>query len=204
MHMDERKLIVLSGPSGCGKDTVLRRMREMDPAIKVNVSFTTRAPRPGEMDGINYHFITKEQFLKNITDGLMLEYNEYAGNYYGTSRETIDALLSEGNTVVLIIDVHGGKNVKTEYPGAMLMFLMPPTLEALTERINKRGKMSREELDARMKIAQEEILYAQHYDRIIINDDIDICAQECLEAIMEWQETEIETENNNNTEPEEE
>ncbi len=123
--MDERKLIVLSGPSGCGKDTVLRKLREIDGSIAPNISYTTRKPRPGELDGVNYHFVSKEVFKENINKGMMLEYNEYSGNMYGTCRSAIEDLISSGATVVLTIDVNGGRNVKNEYPGAMLLFLMP-------------------------------------------------------------------------------
>ncbi|MBP0968547.1 MAG: guanylate kinase [Oscillospiraceae bacterium] len=184
--MDERKLIVLSGPSGCGKDTILRRIRELDPSVAANISYTTRTPRPGETDGINYHFVSREEFRKNIDSGMMLEYNEYAGNYYGTSKKTINGFLEKGTTVVLTIDVNGGRNVKSVYPGAMLLFLMPPSIRDLRERINNRGKMDEEELKARLRIAEEEILYARQYDKVIVNRDIEECAQECLAAIRAW------------------
>ena len=186
--MDERKLIVLSGPSGCGKDTVLRKIRELDPSVAANISFTTREPRPGEVDGVNYHFITKEQFLENIENGVMLEYNEYSGNYYGTSKKAIEELLEAGKTLVLTIDVNGGKNVKKTYPGAMLLFLMPPSISELKKRIRKRGHMDAKDLKERMRIAEEEIRYAEHYDVIIETDDGEICARDCLEAIRAWGE----------------
>ena len=184
--MDERRLIVLSGPSGCGKDTILRRLKELDPAIKANISFTTREPRPGEADGVNYHFVTKEQFLDNIDKGIMLEYNEYAGNYYGTSREAIEKQIEDGYTVVLTIDVNGGRNVKKNYPGAMLLFLMPPSISELRRRLFTRGDVDPESMKARLRIAEDEIFYAQHYDRVIINREVDECAGECLEAINAW------------------
>lgn len=186
--MNERKLIVLSGPSGCGKDTVLRKIRELDPSVAANVSFTTREPRPGEKDGVNYHFVTKEQFLENIENGIMLEYNEYSGNYYGTSKRAIEELLEAGKTVVLTIDVNGGRNVKTEYPGAMLLFLMPPSVDELRKRIRKRGHMDAKDLKERMRIAEEEIHYAEHYDVVIVNDDVEECARKCLDAIKAWRE----------------
>ena len=186
--MDERKLIVLSGPSGCGKDTVLRKIRELDPSVAANVSFTTREPRPGEKDGVNYHFVTKEQFLENIENGIMLEYNEYSGNYYGTSKRAIEELLEAGKTVVLTIDVNGGRNVKNEYPGAMLLFLMPPSVDELRKRIRKRGHMDAKDLKERMRIAEEEIRYAEHYDVVIVNDDVEECARKCLDAIKAWRE----------------
>ena len=201
--MDERKLIVISGPSGCGKDTVLRRIRELDPSIAVNVSYTTRAPRPGETDGVNYHFVTRERFLDNIINGVMLEYNEYAGNYYGTSRETINRYLEDGTTVVLIIDVHGGSNVKKFYPGAMLLFLMPPSLKELRRRLVQRGGVDREAMEARLKIAEDEMLFANQYDRVVVNRDIDECARECLEAIRAWEQAEPESLNQNTDIPEE-
>jgi len=188
--MDERKLIVLSGPSGCGKDTVLRKLRELDPSVTPNVSYTTRVPRPGEINGVSYHFITREQFQENIRLGEMLEYNEYAGNYYGTSKKAIEALLSEGKTVILTIDVNGGKNVKRAYPGAMLLFLMPPSLSVLRQRLSGRGSNGEDDIRERMRIAENEILYAQHYDRVIVNGDLDICAAECLQAIKAWGEAE--------------
>ena len=184
--MDERRLIVLSGPSGCGKDTVLRRMKELDPSVAANVSYTTREPRPGEENGVNYHFVTKEQFLSNISEGRMLEYNEYDGNYYGTSKDAIEKKIEEGSTVVLTIDVNGGRNVKKAYPGAMLLFLMPPSIGELRRRLLNRGVNDESSMRERLRLAAKEILYAQHYDYVAVNRDIDECARECLEAIDAW------------------
>ncbi len=188
--MDDRKLIVISGPSGCGKDTVLRRIRELDDSIATNVSYTTRSPRKGEVDGVNYHFVSKEQFLENIDNGMMLEYNQYAGNYYGTSRESINRFLEDGTTVVLVIDVNGGRNVKKFYPNAMLLFLMPPSVDELRRRLLQRGGADEETIRARLRIAADEMLYAEHYDLVVVNKDVDECAQECLEAIRAWEEKE--------------
>ncbi|MBQ5342314.1 MAG: guanylate kinase [Oscillospiraceae bacterium] len=188
--MDDRKLIVISGPSGCGKDTVLRKIRELDDSVASNISYTTRSPRPGETDGVNYHFVSKEQFLENIENGMMLEYNQYAGNYYGTSRESINRLLEDGNTVVLVIDVNGGRNVKKYYPNALLLFLMPPSIGELRRRLIQRGDVDEESVRVRLRIAEEEILYAQQYDLVIVNRDLEECARECLEAIKDWEVSE--------------
>ncbi|MBR4928857.1 MAG: guanylate kinase [Oscillospiraceae bacterium] len=188
--MDDRKLIVISGPSGCGKDTVLRKIRELDDSIAANISYTTRSPRPGETDGVNYHFVSKEQFLENIENGMMLEYNQYAGNYYGTSRESINRVLEDGTTVVLVIDVNGGRNVKKYYPNALLLFLMPPSIGELRRRLIGRGGVDEESIKARLRIAEEEILYAQNYDLVIVNRDVEECARECLEAISAWEKAE--------------
>ncbi|MBR4798363.1 MAG: guanylate kinase [Oscillospiraceae bacterium] len=188
--MDDRKLIVISGPSGCGKDTVLRKIRELDDSIAANISYTTRSPRPGETDGVNYHFVSKEQFLENIENGMMLEYNQYAGNYYGTSRESINRFLEDGTTVVLVIDVNGGRNVKKYYPNALLLFLMPPSIGELRRRLIGRGGVDEESIKARLRIAEEEILYAQNYDLVIVNRDVEECARECLEAISAWEKAE--------------
>ena len=188
--MDDRKLIVISGPSGCGKDTVLRKIRELDDSIAANISYTTRSPRPGETDGVNYHFVSKEQFLENIENGMMLEYNQYAGNYYGTSRESINRFLEDGTTVVLVIDVNGGRNVKKYYPNALLLFLMPPSIGELRRRLINRGGVDEESIKARLRIAEEEILYAQNYDLVIVNRDVEECARECLEAISAWEKAE--------------
>ncbi|MBR5045542.1 MAG: guanylate kinase [Oscillospiraceae bacterium] len=188
--MDDRKLIVISGPSGCGKDTVLRKIRELDDSIAANISYTTRSPRPSETDGVNYHFVSKEQFLENIENGMMLEYNQYAGNYYGTSRESINRFLEDGTTVVLVIDVNGGRNVKKYYPNALLLFLMPPSIGELRRRLIGRGGVDEESIKARLRIAEEEILYAQNYDLVIVNRDVEECARECLEAISAWEKAE--------------
>lgn len=188
--MDDRKLIVISGPSGCGKDTVLRKIRELDDSIAANISYTTRSPRPGETDGVNYHFVSKEQFLENIENGMMLEYNQYAGNYYGTSQESINRFLEDGTTVVLVIDVNGGRNVKKYYPNALLLFLMPPSIGELRRRLIGRGGVDEESIKARLRIAEEEILYAQNYDLVIVNRDVEECARECLEAISAWEKAE--------------
>ena len=125
----QRYLLVVSGPSGAGKDTVVSRMMQKHPEIEISVSATTRAPRAGETDGENYYFLTNEQFEEKIDRGEMLEYVNYCGKYYGTPKSEVDARLDRGTTVVLVIEVVGAANIKKLYPESTLIFIMPPSMD---------------------------------------------------------------------------
>ena len=185
--VNEKKLVVLSGPSGCGKDTVLKELKKIRKDITNSISFTTRSPREGEKDGVNYYFITKEDFRTRLEAGRVLEYNEYAGNIYGTPKDELEKMLSTGKTVIMVIDVHGGANVKKAYPGCMLAFLLPPSLEELERRIRDRGLNSEEDIRKRLRIAQDEISCAENYDMQFINADLNDCVKQISTAIDKWQ-----------------
>ncbi len=177
----KKNLFVLSGPSGCGKDTVIKCLKLLRDDIFLSVSCTTRSPRIGEKEGVDYYYISKERFLEMIEKDEILEYNFYAGNYYGTSRSELDRGLAEGKIMMLVIDVNGAHNVRRLYPEANLIFLMPPSIDALRARIAARG--STNDIEERMKIAEAEIEDSVNFDYRLVNEDLDTCVRELSEYI---------------------
>ncbi len=176
-------LVILSGPAGSGKGTVGGRLRELAP-FEFSVSATTRNPRPGEIDGVHYHFITKEDFLTKIAAGEMLEHAEYVGNYYGTPKAPVDKALDEGKNILLDIEVQGALQIKEKMPDAVMIYILPPDYETLLSRIRGRGTESEEVIQKRMAQAKKEIEVFDKYDYIITNDDIDRAAGDIL-AILQ-------------------
>lgn len=166
-------LIILSGPSGSGKDTVLRALKEVDSDVKVSVSMTTRNPRQGDVDGVDYYFVTREYFEKKIAENKMLEYAEYAGNYYGTPADPVDEMLRQGKAVFLEIEVQGAEKIRKRYDSVISIFLMPPSMRVLEERLRGRGTEDEETIQHRLFIASEEIRRAPEYDYVVINDTVD-------------------------------
>ncbi|WP_027717218.1 guanylate kinase [Desulfovirgula thermocuniculi] len=162
-------LLVLSGPSGAGKGTVCRALVEKEPNIRLSVSATTRKPRAGEVDGVNYFFVTRERFQEMIKAGELLEWAEVYGNYYGTPRKAVEEALQEGYDVLLEIDVQGGLQVKEKFPEAVLIFLLPPSRAALVERLTGRGTDSAEEIRRRLRWASTELQSLYRYDYVVIN-----------------------------------
>lgn len=172
--MSERGiLVVFSGPSGSGKDTVLNKLCECDPDVKVSVSMTTREKRDGEIDGVHYYFVTKEYFEKKISENRMLEYAEYAKNYYGTPAEPVDEMLSQGKSVILKIEVQGAEKIRNRYDDVISIFLMPPSLRVLEQRLRGRGTEDEETIQHRLFIAKEEIRKAYDYDYVVFNDTVE-------------------------------
>jgi guanylate kinase len=167
------RLIVVSGPSGVGKGTVLSRLLEYEKNMRFSISATTRQIRPGETNKMHYYFISKEEFRENIDNGRMLEWAEYNGNYYGTPRVVIEGWLREGYDVLLDIEVAGAMQVKKSLPGTTLIFVLPPSMKALRERLSGRGTEDIEMLEKRLEIAKGEISFASNYDYIVINDIVD-------------------------------
>lgn len=176
-------LIVLSGPSGVGKGTVCAALRQRDVSFVYSVSATTRRPREGEVDGVNYFFKTKAEFEEMIKRDELLEWAQYVEHYYGTPRQFVEEQLRQGRDVLLEIEVQGAMQVKKKYPQGIFIFLMPPSLEALKERIIGRGTESAEAINQRLNAAQVELQMMQHYDYIVVNDDVE-AACDRIEAII--------------------
>ncbi len=171
MH-DEGMLVVFSGPSGSGKDTVLAELFKLDIGLVQSISMTTRKPREGEQNGIDYLFVDEEYFLSAIADGKMLEYAKYGNNYYGTPKGPVDDWLDEGKVVVLKIEVQGAGNIRKLYPDAVSVFLTPPSMEVLEKRLRNRGSEDDEDVRRRLAIACDEIARIGEYDYVVINDDL--------------------------------
>lgn len=182
--MKKGKLIVISGASGVGKGTVLGIMMEKRKDLSFSVSATTRPPRPGEIDGVHYYFITREKFEAMIAAGEFLEYDAHAANYYGTPRVQAEEKQSHG-PVLLDIEPKGAKQVKEKAPDAVLIFIMPPSVQELERRLRGRGDTSEEQIQMRMERATWEMEQRVWYDHVVVNDDPERCAQEILKIIAE-------------------
>jgi guanylate kinase len=165
-------LYVVAAPSGAGKTTLVRLLCESDPGIRVSVSSTTRAPRPGEESGREYHFVDVQNFLEMVSRGEFLEWAEVHGNYYGTSKRWIEAQMMAGDDVLLEIDWQGAQQVRKAFPEAVGVFILPPSLEALKERLSGRGTDSAEIIARRIAAARDEMRHVDEFDYVIINDDL--------------------------------
>lgn len=165
------KLFVVSAPAGTGKTTLVNELVQEFPCIKTSISYTTRNKRPNEISGVDYHFISRDEFQKKIDDGDFLEYIELYGEYYGTSKTQVEELQINGYHVVLVIDVQGGLKLKKQIE-VTLIFVMPPSLEELGSRLNKRKTEKTEEIEKRLKWAGHEIEEAKNYDYQIVNDNL--------------------------------
>lgn len=177
--------IVLSGPSGSGKGTIVKKLVENNKAI-LSVSATTRAPREGEQEGIHYFYKTKVEFEKMVKNNELLEYAEFCGNYYGTPKDFIEQKTSEGIDVILEIEVQGALQVKEIYPEAVFIFITPPNLQELKNRLIGRGSETIETIEKRLHRAKEELLYYSEYDYIVVNENLDD-AVETIETIIDAQ-----------------
>ena len=177
-------LLVVSGPSGAGKGTICQLLREQLPDLGYSISVTTRQPRVGEVDGVNYFFKTVPQVKEMIARGELLEYAEVYGNYYGTPRKYVEDLLNTGHDVLLEIDIQGALQIKKRFPEGVFVFIVPPSLDELSARIYKRGTDSEDVIKRRMASAAGELTYAQKYDYIIVNDIAQKAANKVL-TIME-------------------
>ena len=182
--MSKGKMFVISGASGVGKGTVLARVMAARKDLTFSVSATTRPPRPGEVDGVHYYFITKERFEEMIAAGEFLEYDAHAANYYGTPRGQAVEKMERGS-VLLDIEPMGAKQVRESDPDALLIFIMPPSVEELERRLRGRGDTPEDQIRMRMERAVWEMDQRSWYDHVVVNDDAERCAEEILKIIAE-------------------
>ena len=182
--MSKGKLVVISGASGVGKGTVLGIMMKKREDLKFSVSATTRDPRPNEIDGVHYYFVTKPQFEELIASGQMLEYSAHNANYYGTPRAQAEDKMRTGS-VLLDIEPNGAGQVKKAAPDAVLVFIMPPSMEELERRLRGRGDTPEDQIAMRLERAVWEMEQRHWYDHVVVNDDAERCAEEILKIIAE-------------------
>ena len=176
-------LIVISGPSGVGKDTLIRRLLELDKGLTYSVSGTTRQPRPGEKPDENYTFLTREKFEQLVRQGAFLEHANYNGNLYGTFRDRVERARDDGRDVLLKIDVQGAEQVRKLIPDAVFIFVVAPSQKELEHRQEQRGSESPEDLASRRQIAEREMKYASQYEHVVTNDDVERAVGEIRQII---------------------
>ena len=181
--MSDAKLFIVSAPSGAGKSSLLKALLERQPQASLSISHTTRAMRPGEVNGQHYHFVDVETFKQLVEEGVFLEHAQVFDNFYGTSADALQAQLDEGKRVIVEIDWQGARQVKARFPEAISVFILPPSVEALRERLVGRGQDSDEIIDRRMRDAESEMSHQDEFDLKVINDDFDTALAE-LEAII--------------------
>ena len=189
--MSKGLMLIISGPAGSGKGTVNAHLIGSGDFV-YSVSATTRMPRPGEVDGVNYHFITKEDFISRIENGDMLEYTEYCGNFYGTPKKEAIAVLESGKNLILEIEVDGAHQIKEKYPDAVLIMLLPPSFKTQEQRLRGRGTESEDKVLARLERTREELADVSSYDYIVYNyDGKDTEAADRIRAIVDAEKSSI-------------
>jgi guanylate kinase len=177
------KVFVITGPSGVGKGTLIRGLRERVPELALSVSATTRAPRPGERDGVDYHFLTPEEFEARVANGSFVEHATYSGNRYGTLRSELERQLAAGVPVVLEIEVQGARQIRQAMPSAIAVFIAPPSDEALRARLVGRGTDAADQVAARMRTAQEELEAQPEFAHVVVNDRLERATEELVAIV---------------------
>jgi len=182
--MKQGRLIVISGPSGTGKGSIIKKVMEKWPAAEFSISMTTRGKREGEEHGVHYYFATREVFEQTIEDGGFLEWADVFGNYYGTPKAPVEKRLAEGADIILDIDIQGGMNVRKAMPEAVLIFILPPSIKELRRRLEHRGTDAQDVIEKRLAKALTEIGAAREYDYVVVNDDLDVAAAQVLSIVQ--------------------
>ena len=181
--MGKGLLISVSGPSGTGKGSVLARVKELDPDFGTSISVTTREPREGEKDGVDYYFKSKEEFMKMVEEGEIIEYDEFVDNYYGTPTIALQEMSEAGTDVLLDLTIAGSLALKENFEQSVTIFLLAPSYEELENRLRGRGTDSDEAIKARLEMARQETNYVGHFDYVVVNDDIEKAAQKIISII---------------------
>ncbi len=182
--MNKGTLFIISGPSGSGKDTILVKLFEKHPEIRFSISSITRAMREGEVEGQKYHFISRDEFESLIKNDMLLEYNEFVGNYYGTPRQPVEDAVNNGNDMIIEVDVNGAKQIRSKMPNAVSIFIMPPSYTELKRRLTGRGTDAADVIESRLQTALDEIKRAKEYDYIVTNDQLDQAVNDVLHIIL--------------------
>lgn len=180
---EQRYLLVVSGPSGVGKDTVVEYMIDHHEGLRESVSATTRQPRPGEVHGEDYYYLTKEEFLRRVANQEFVEYTEYAGNYYGTLKSEVEKCINSNISCVLVIEVEGAADIKQQYPECTTVFITAPSLEEHEHRLRSRGSECEEVIACRLAIAKKEMAMASTYDYVLVNDEAESCAEKLYDIL---------------------
>lgn len=184
MDKNHGLLIVLSGPSGAGKGTLCRELLRKESGIQYSVSATTRTPRSGEVEGVHYFFRAREEFETMIRKNELLEWAEFCGNYYGTPGFAVEQAVTAGKDVILEIEIQGALQVKKRFPQGVFIFVVPPSLDVLSERIHKRGTESEEVIQKRLATAVHELEYVEEYDYVVVNDEVPIAVKKLQSIIV--------------------
>jgi guanylate kinase len=177
-------VFVITGPSGVGKGTLITKLRDRIPQIELSVSATTRAPRPGELDGVAYHFLSAEAFAAGVADGQFVEWAEYSGNRYGTLRSELDRQLSAGAPVVLEIELQGARQVREQMPDAVQVFIAPPSRETLRTRLIGRGTDTTEQVRRRLETADAELAAQPEFAHVVVNDELEQAVDELVAIVQ--------------------
>lgn len=188
MKMNKGILVVVSGFSGAGKGTIMKELMKQYDNYALSISATSRAPREGEVEGREYFFKTKEEFEQLISEGKFIEYAQYVNNYYGTPSDYVFSQMEQGKDVILEIEIQGALQVKEKYPNTLLVFVTPPTAEELKRRLVGRGTEDMATIEARLHRANEEAEYMNHYDYIVVNDNLEVCVEQ-LHSLIQMQHT---------------